>query len=169
MACLTYRCHQSSLPHSILTPLVHLPFYQAFWPSLQVLAGELQAAKVSHRAFYSLWREFDALPDIFDARGRQLITYARDSPLRPELVESTYHLYMATKDPHYLNVGKELLFALQVRGGEKREMGCSDAVWICVCVWMSLFGWCLTPPLLLPLVVNRTAPEWSAASPRSPT
>jgi hypothetical protein len=43
------------------------------------------------------------------------VQYARDSPLRPELVESTYHLYMATKDPHYLTVGKELLFSLQVR------------------------------------------------------
>jgi len=62
-----------------------------------------------------LWREFQALPEIFDARGRQLVNYARDSPLRPEFVESTYHLYMATRDPHYLQVGKDLLFALQNR------------------------------------------------------
>lgn len=115
---MTWTCLTLPLPPAVSPLSTHsiplFPSSQAFWPSLQVLAGELQAAKVSHRAFYSLWREFDALPDIFDARGRQLITYARDSPLRPELVESTYHLYMATKDPHYLNVGKELLFALQV-------------------------------------------------------
>lgn len=88
---------------------------QAFWPSLQVLAGEIPAARASHRAFHSLWREFQALPEIFDARGRQLISFARDSPLRPEFVESTYHLYMATRDPHYLQVGKDILFSLQNR------------------------------------------------------
>ena len=33
--------------------------------------------------------------------------------LRPEFVESTYFLYKATKDPHYLDVGKKVLKALQ--------------------------------------------------------
>ena len=30
-------------------------------------------------------------------------------PLRPELAESTYLLYRATKNPFYLHVGKEIL------------------------------------------------------------
>lgn len=30
-------------------------------------------------------------------------------PLRPELAESTYHLYRATKNPYYLHVGVEIL------------------------------------------------------------
>jgi mannosidase alpha-like ER degradation enhancer 3 len=30
-------------------------------------------------------------------------------PLRPEFVESTYFLYTATGDPHYLDVGKTIL------------------------------------------------------------
>lgn len=86
---------------------------QAFWPSLQVLAGELPAAKTSYRAFYALWKQFQALPEVYDLRQRVLLNFARDAPLRPEFIESTYHLYVATHDPHYLAVGRELLFALQ--------------------------------------------------------
>ena len=33
-------------------------------------------------------------------------------PLRPELVESTYLLYQATKNPFYLHVGKDILESL---------------------------------------------------------
>lgn len=33
-------------------------------------------------------------------------------PLRPELAESTYLLYQATKNPFYLHVGKEILHSL---------------------------------------------------------
>ena len=32
-----------------------------------------------------------------------------DWPLRPELVESSYHLYVATRDPHYLHVAEEII------------------------------------------------------------
>ena len=35
--------------------------------------------------------------------------------LRPELVESTYYLYLATRDPAYLGVGREMLAAIQSR------------------------------------------------------
>jgi hypothetical protein len=34
-------------------------------------------------------------------------------PLRPELVESTYHLYKATKDPFYLRIGEDFLERLR--------------------------------------------------------
>ena len=33
--------------------------------------------------------------------------------LRPEFIESTYFLYKATEDPHYLTVGKKAMRALQ--------------------------------------------------------
>lgn len=34
-------------------------------------------------------------------------------PLRPEFIESTYFLYVATNDPYYLEVGKNILKSLQ--------------------------------------------------------
>jgi len=33
--------------------------------------------------------------------------------LRPEFLESTYFLYKATGDPHYLNVGRQVLNSLE--------------------------------------------------------
>jgi hypothetical protein len=36
-------------------------------------------------------------------------------PLRPELVESLYHLYQATRDPVWLHLGKGILITLQNR------------------------------------------------------
>lgn len=86
---------------------------QAFWPSLQVLAGDLAGAKRSHQAFHELWKHFRSLPEIFDVRSRRVVHFAQDSPLRPEFAESTYHLFAATGDEHYLDVGKDLVFALQ--------------------------------------------------------
>ncbi|GER35738.1 Mannosyl-oligosaccharide 1,2-alpha-mannosidase IA, partial [Striga asiatica] len=35
-------------------------------------------------------------------------------PLRPELIESTYWLYKATRNPRYLDVGREMLASLQL-------------------------------------------------------
>ena len=34
-------------------------------------------------------------------------------PLRPELVESTYFLYQATKNPFYLHVGRDIYNSIQ--------------------------------------------------------
>ena len=41
-----------------------------------------------------------------------IFTYSRFYPLRPELVESTYLLYRATKNPFYLHVGRDILHSL---------------------------------------------------------
>lgn len=35
-------------------------------------------------------------------------------PLRPELAESTYYLYKATLNPHYLRVGRDMVASLQL-------------------------------------------------------
>ncbi len=86
---------------------------QAFWPSLQVLAGDVEAAKESFEPLYSLWRKYSALPEIFDVRRGRILEYAMDSPIRPEFAESTYHLYSATGEDRYLEVGREIIFALQ--------------------------------------------------------
>ena len=86
---------------------------QAFWPGLQVAYGDLAAGKASHLAFLGLWRKHQSLPELFDTASQRIVHFARDAPLRPEFVESTFHLYEATGDPHYLDVGREQLHALQ--------------------------------------------------------
>ncbi|ETW10015.1 hypothetical protein, variant 1 [Aphanomyces invadans] len=83
---------------------------QAFWPGLQVLAGDLAAAVYSHQQLFDLWNEFGALPELYDRSGTgSVVEWAKHYPLRPELAESTYHLYAATKDDKYLQIGRKLL------------------------------------------------------------
>lgn len=86
---------------------------QAFWPSLLVFVGEVDAARKCFASFWTNWRKFRALPELYDVDRETLIHYARDSPLRPELVESAFHLYLATRDTHYLVVGREIVHSLQ--------------------------------------------------------
>ena len=45
--------------------------------------------------------------------------YSGEYRLRPEFIESTYYLYKVTKDPYYLNVGKQTLKSLQTHAREK--------------------------------------------------
>lgn len=84
----------------------------AFWPSLLVMDGQIHRAKSAFAAFWALWRKYRALPDLYDLPGNRPVQFARDSPLRPELAESALHLYLATNDPHYLVVGREIVYAL---------------------------------------------------------
>ncbi|KAI0232442.1 hypothetical protein L0F63_005231 [Massospora cicadina] len=85
----------------------------AFFPGLQVLAGDVENAIKTHLGFYHIWRKFRGLPERFDLEAKRpaLSFY----PLRPELVESTYFLYQATRDPFYLHVGEMILTDLQNR------------------------------------------------------
>ncbi|KAL9549006.1 hypothetical protein MBANPS3_005418 [Mucor bainieri] len=85
----------------------------AFFPGLQVLQGDLDAAIKHHLVFYNIWRRYHALPERFDFYQKTVdLPYY---PLRPEFIESTYHLYMATKDPFYLEVGEMVVEDLNNR------------------------------------------------------
>ncbi|GJP48025.1 hypothetical protein CLOM_g7266 [Closterium sp. NIES-68] len=43
----------------------HFGSLQAFWPALQVLAGDVAAANATHRQFFSVWEKFGLLPERF--------------------------------------------------------------------------------------------------------
>ncbi|XP_057517722.1 alpha-mannosidase I MNS5 isoform X4 [Amaranthus tricolor] len=71
---------------------------QAFWPGLQVLVGDVAAANSSHREFFKVWKKFGVLPERYLLDHQILHPTEKYYPLRPELVESTFYLYQATKD-----------------------------------------------------------------------
>ncbi|KAI9480268.1 MAG: glycoside hydrolase [Benjaminiella poitrasii] len=79
----------------------------AFFSGLQVLAGDLTSAIKGHLVYYNIWKRYHALPERFDFYHRTVDVAFY--PLRPEFVESTYHLYRATKDPFYLKVGEMVI------------------------------------------------------------
>ncbi|CAN0450274.1 unnamed protein product, partial [Discosporangium mesarthrocarpum] len=86
---------------------------QAFWPAVQAVRGDVEAAERTHGLLYGLWKKHRALPDVYDIKRDMLLHFGRESPLRPELAESTLALYRATGKARYLRVGRELLRALQ--------------------------------------------------------
>ncbi|KAK9669381.1 hypothetical protein RND81_13G126100 [Saponaria officinalis] len=94
---------------------------QAFWPGLQVLVGDVAAANSSHREFFKVWETFGVLPERYLLDLQMLHPTEKYYPLRPELAESTFYLYQATKDPWYLQVGQSIMKSLnlytKVEGG----------------------------------------------------
>lgn len=90
----------------------------AFWPGLQVLAGQLKDAVKTHLLYLRIWDYFDLIPERWNFRLSDKSTSAvalEWYPLRPEFIESTYYLYRATKDPMYLQIGSRVLKLLQTR------------------------------------------------------
>lgn len=95
----------------------------AFWPGLQVSAGDLEGAIYLHQMYFTIWRKYSALPERFDFAHKNVAI--ESYPLRPELAESTYFLYQvcwlvclrvpfqATKNPYYLHVGERILLDIE--------------------------------------------------------
>ncbi|KAG6384339.1 hypothetical protein SASPL_155855 [Salvia splendens] len=94
---------------------------QAFWPGLQVLVGDITAANSSHREFFYVWQKFGVIPERYLLDHQMLHPTEKYYPLRPELAESTFYLYQATKDPWYLQVGESIVDSInlhtRVEGG----------------------------------------------------
>uniref|UniRef100_A0A7N0TKH9 alpha-1,2-Mannosidase n=1 Tax=Kalanchoe fedtschenkoi TaxID=63787 RepID=A0A7N0TKH9_KALFE len=86
---------------------------QAFWPGLQVLAGDLDPAIRTHSAFFSVWKRYGFTPEGFNLATLSVQHGQKSYPLRPELMESTYWLYKATRDPRYLYAGRDMVASLQ--------------------------------------------------------
>ncbi|KAF4390956.1 hypothetical protein G4B88_030634, partial [Cannabis sativa] len=87
----------------------------------QVLVGDVGAANSSHREFFYVWKKFGVLPERYLLDHQMLHPTEKYYPLRPELAESTFYLYQATKDPWYIEVGESIVNSLnlytKVEGG----------------------------------------------------
>ncbi|XP_014671067.1 PREDICTED: ER degradation-enhancing alpha-mannosidase-like protein 3 [Priapulus caudatus] len=81
----------------------------AFWPGLQVLFGDIKPAIETHEMLYQVIQRHKFLPEAFTTEFK---VYWGQHPLRPEFIESTYFLYKATGDAHYLEVGRSVLESL---------------------------------------------------------
>jgi len=83
---------------------------QASFPGVQVLYGDIEEAICHHALYYSMWRKYGCLPERYN--WKLDAPDVRFYPLRPELMESTYLLYRATRNPFYLHVGRDILYSL---------------------------------------------------------
>uniref|UniRef100_A0A1B6JXA9 alpha-1,2-Mannosidase n=1 Tax=Homalodisca liturata TaxID=320908 RepID=A0A1B6JXA9_9HEMI len=80
---------------------------QAAFAGIQVLHGDIEEAICTHALYYLLWKRYGVMPERWN--WKTLTPDVAFYPLRPELIESTYLLYQATKSPFYLHVGQEIL------------------------------------------------------------
>ncbi|KAK4218267.1 ER degradation-enhancing alpha-mannosidase-like protein 1 [Rhypophila decipiens] len=81
----------------------------AYYAGLLVLAGEVDEAIKTNLLYTAIWTRYAALPERYSIRDKTVEGGLGWWPLRPEFIESTYHLYRATKDPWYLYVGEMVL------------------------------------------------------------
>ncbi|KAH6853551.1 glycosyl hydrolase family 47-domain-containing protein [Chaetomium sp. MPI-CAGE-AT-0009] len=78
----------------------------AYYSGLLVLAGEVDEAVETNLLYTAIWTRYAALPERWSMREKTVEGGLGWWPLRPEFIESTYHLYRATGDPWYLYVGE---------------------------------------------------------------
>ncbi|KAF3762163.1 family 47 glycoside hydrolase [Cryphonectria parasitica EP155] len=81
----------------------------AYYPGLLTLAGELEEAMETNLLHAAMWTKYAALPERWSIKEKQVEGGLGWWPLRPEFIESTYHLYRATKDTWYLYVGEMVM------------------------------------------------------------
>lgn len=76
----------------------------AFFPALLVLSNETDRAAKLQDSGFKMWNVAGIEPERFDYVEMKIVS--PEYPLRPEIIESTYYLYHATRDPKYLAMGK---------------------------------------------------------------
>lgn len=87
----------------------------AYYPGLLTLAGEVEEAIETHLLYTALWTRYLALPERWSVTSGTIEGGLGWWPGRPEFIESTYHLYRATRDPWYLYVGEMVLEDIKKR------------------------------------------------------
>lgn len=71
--------------------------------------GEVNEATETHLLNTALWTRYSALPERWSTSSGGIEGGLAWWGGRPEFIESTYHLYRATRDPWYLHVGEMTL------------------------------------------------------------
>lgn len=56
-----------------------------------MLKGDITEAICTHAVYYAIWKKYEAMPERFNWQTKQ--SEVHFSPLRPELIESTYLLH----------------------------------------------------------------------------
>ena len=74
--------------------------YDAFFPGLLALSGDLERARASEAAWDTVWSLNGLIPMEYDYDTQRVTNPHYE--LNPELIESTFYLWRLTRDPRYL-------------------------------------------------------------------
>ncbi|MGI2259820.1 glycoside hydrolase family 47 protein [Shewanella sp. GXUN23E] len=78
--------------------------YDAFFPAIQALSGDVQNAAKNQHSWHWMWQKHHLLPTRYHY-GEDRVEYA-NSELNPEIIESAYYLHQLTGDDTYLEMVK---------------------------------------------------------------
>ncbi|KAL3318811.1 ER degradation-enhancing alpha-mannosidase-like protein 2 [Cichlidogyrus casuarinus] len=98
------------------TGSVTMPAFQsleAFWPSVLILTGETKKGVEHLVYYYKIWKKYGFLPEFYNVISGNIVPLKGGAPLRPEFAESILYAYQATKDPYFLEMGADILFAIE--------------------------------------------------------
>jgi len=85
---------------------------QSFWPGLLTLYGDVGSAEKTFAVFYRVWKELGFVPEALDVRDMKPVEHKEQYPLRPELGESAFYLWRATKNNKYRKAGLRMIESL---------------------------------------------------------
>jgi hypothetical protein len=87
---------------NILKPSVSL--YDAFFPAVQALDGDLENAEKNQDTWHWQWKKFGLLPSRYHY-GKDSLEYP-NSEINPEIIESAYYLHQITGKEKYMDMIK---------------------------------------------------------------
>jgi len=98
----------------------------AFMAGLLTLDGNLEDAKKLQATYFEMWTKLGALPESIDYDEMRILW----DPfyLRPEIIESAFYLYRATKDERYIRMGERFLCDLTQRCRSKEAFHALSSV-----------------------------------------
>ena len=88
---------------------------QAFYPGILLNLGFNKEGTDSLEAMHSVWKRFGSLPEGFNIMLNKAQPGQTAYPLRPELAESLWQAYQKSKDPVYVRMGADMVFAINRR------------------------------------------------------
>lgn len=86
----------------------HFNSLQSFWPSLQILIGDIPLSFSTINSFFSIWYTYNGLPERFLLNSNQPHSTENQYPLRPELIESIFYAFQS------LNNNKQQMSTMHV-------------------------------------------------------
>lgn len=82
-----------------------ITLYDAFFPAILTLSGDIDRAKKLQATWAWLWNKYGLEPMVYDYKTGLSSYPAYD--LNPEIIESAYYLYHGTGDSTYFNMNKK--------------------------------------------------------------
>ena len=84
----------------------HYGALDAFFPAVLALSGDLNRAARLQQSSFKMWQLHGIEPEELNYRSMEVVHAGY--PLRPEIVESTFYLHQLTRDPKYLEMGRQM-------------------------------------------------------------